>query len=79
MEQQLAEARNYASRPNDPDTILWLGRRLAYPGRFREAIEIFGRHQGFPGTRGSIVTGDIATSRCAGLILRSKISRKPLR
>ena len=42
MEQQLAEARaTYESRPNDPDVIIWLGRRLAYPGRFREAIEVF--------------------------------------
>ena len=42
MEQRLAEARAiYESRPNDPDLIMWLGRRLAYPGRFREAIDVF--------------------------------------
>jgi tetratricopeptide (TPR) repeat protein len=42
MDRQITEARaNYAARPNDPDTIIWLGRRLAYPGRFREAIDIF--------------------------------------
>ena len=42
METQLAEARAaYQANPNDPDKIIWLGRRLAYPGRFKEAIEIF--------------------------------------
>ena len=42
MESQLAEAREaYEADPNDPDAIIWLGRRLAYPGRFREAIEVY--------------------------------------
>lgn len=42
METQLAEARAaYKANPNDPDAIIWLGRRLAYPGRFREAIDVF--------------------------------------
>jgi tetratricopeptide (TPR) repeat protein len=42
MELRLAEARAiYEAGPNDPDAIIWLGRRLAYPGRFREAIEVF--------------------------------------
>lgn len=42
MEQQLAEARAaYKAKPNDPDAIIWLGRRLAYPGQFKEAIDIF--------------------------------------
>ena len=42
METRLAEARkNYEARRNDPDAIIWLGRRLAYLGRFREAIEAY--------------------------------------
>jgi tetratricopeptide (TPR) repeat protein len=42
MEAQLAKARElYNTNPNDPDTIIWLGRRLAYLGRFREAIELY--------------------------------------
>lgn len=43
MEAQLNEARvRYEADPNDPDTIIWLGRRLGYLGRFREAIDTFG-------------------------------------
>ncbi len=42
MELQLTEARGiYEARPNNPDAIIWLGRRLAYPGRFRDAIDVF--------------------------------------
>lgn len=42
METQLAVARaRYEASPNDPDAIIWFGRRLAYPGRFREAIEVY--------------------------------------
>ncbi len=42
MEAQLDEARKvYAANPNDADAIIWLGRRIAYLGRFGEAIEIF--------------------------------------
>jgi tetratricopeptide (TPR) repeat protein len=43
-EERLAEARAVAaSRPDDPDAVIWLGRRTAYLGRYREAIEIFSR------------------------------------
>jgi tetratricopeptide (TPR) repeat protein len=43
-ERQLAEARAaYDRAPTDPDSIIWLGRRLAYLGRFREAIDIYTR------------------------------------
>jgi tetratricopeptide (TPR) repeat protein len=43
METQLSSARlRYEASPNDPEAIIWLGRRLAYLGRFREAIETFG-------------------------------------
>ena len=42
MEAQLADARAaYKANPNDPDRIIWLGRRLAYPGQFKEAIDVF--------------------------------------
>ncbi len=42
MERQLAAARAaYEANPNDAEAIIWLGRRLAYPGRFKEAIEVF--------------------------------------
>jgi tetratricopeptide (TPR) repeat protein len=42
MEQQLADARLAAAeRPNHPDALIWVGRRLGYLGRFREAIDVF--------------------------------------
>ena len=42
-EQQLADARAVlAQNPNDPDALIWVGRRLGYLGRFAEAIETFG-------------------------------------
>lgn len=31
----------YGRNPDDPDAMIWLGRRLAYLGRYRDAIEIF--------------------------------------
>ncbi len=38
----LAEAQEiYAAEPNDADNIIWYGRRTAYTGDFRGAIEIF--------------------------------------
>lgn len=43
-EQQLAEAvRAVAAAPHDPDAIIWLGRRTAYLGRYRDAIAVFTR------------------------------------
>lgn len=43
METRLNEARiRYEANPNDREAIIWLGRRLAYLGRWREAIEAFG-------------------------------------
>ena len=43
MEAGLSEARaRYQAEPDDPEAIIWLGRRLAYLGRFSEAIEIYG-------------------------------------
>lgn len=42
MESQLAQARSdAAARPNDPDALIWVGRRIAYLGRYREAIAVF--------------------------------------
>lgn len=43
-EQALAEARRqYEADSNNVDAIIWLGRRTAYLGRFREAIDIYAR------------------------------------
>ena len=42
MEAKLEEARErYRAQPNEPEAAIWLGRRLAYPGRFREAIDFY--------------------------------------
>ena len=41
-ESELAAARaDYDKNPNDADAIIWLGRRTAYLGRYREAVRIF--------------------------------------
>lgn len=43
-EAQLAEARRaYEHTPADLDSIIWYGRRLAYVGQLREAIEVYSR------------------------------------
>jgi len=43
-ETKLAEARAAVERaPGDADALIWLGRRTAYLGRYRESIEIFSR------------------------------------
>jgi tetratricopeptide (TPR) repeat protein len=42
METQLAEAKaQFDKNPNDADAIIWLGRRTAYLGKYKEAIEIY--------------------------------------
>jgi len=33
--------RNWEEDPDDPDNVIWLGRRTAYLGRFREALAIY--------------------------------------
>ena len=41
-ETKLAEARaDFEKTPNNADSMIWLGRRAAYLGNYREAIEIF--------------------------------------
>ena len=41
-EEALAAARrDFEANPNSADAIIWLGRRLAYLGRYREAIDVF--------------------------------------
>ncbi len=41
-EEQLAQARAaYEATPEDPDSIIWFGRRLAYLGRYRDAIATY--------------------------------------
>ncbi|MDP9177069.1 MAG: tetratricopeptide repeat protein [Gemmatimonadota bacterium] len=43
-ERQLADARSaYERTPANADSIIWLGRRLAYLGRMREAIDVYTR------------------------------------
>ena len=43
-ERQLGEARaGYERAPTNADSIIWFGRRLAYLGRLREAIDVFTR------------------------------------
>lgn len=43
MEARLDEARRrHEANPKDPETIIWMGRRLGYLGRFREAIDLYG-------------------------------------
>lgn len=51
LEAKLADARAaWEQDRNDPDAIIWLGRRTAYLGRYREALQIFSegiaRHPG---------------------------------
>jgi tetratricopeptide (TPR) repeat protein len=43
-ERQLADARTaYEHTPTNADSIIWFGRRLAYLGRIREAIDVYTR------------------------------------
>ena len=43
-EQRLAEARErFDAAPDDPEAVIWLGRRTAYLGRYRDAIAIFSK------------------------------------
>lgn len=39
----LAAQRGVEMAPNNPDSLIWLGRRLAYLGRYREAVAVFSR------------------------------------
>ena len=42
LEADLQRARaDAAARPNDPDALIWVGRRLGYLSRYREAIAVF--------------------------------------
>jgi tetratricopeptide (TPR) repeat protein len=44
LEAKLAAARQaFDHTPTNPDSIIWLGRRTAYLGRYREAIAIYSR------------------------------------
>ena len=43
-EARLLEARtDFESDPHDPEAVIWLGRRTAYLGRYREAIAVYTR------------------------------------
>lgn len=42
MEQNLADAQNvFEANPHDEGAIIWYGRRLAYLGRYRDAIDVY--------------------------------------
>ena len=42
FEAKLARARaDYEAEPENADAMIWLGRRLAYLGRYQEAIEVY--------------------------------------
>lgn len=42
LEAKLSEARiRYEAQPKNPDAVIWFGRRLAYLGRFTDAIEVY--------------------------------------
>lgn len=43
IEQYVTAKADYDSNPNDPDHVIWFGRRAAYLWRYREAIDIFSR------------------------------------
>jgi tetratricopeptide (TPR) repeat protein len=43
IEQYISAKADYDADPNDPDHVIWLGRRAAYLWRYREAIEIFSK------------------------------------
>src|SRR6185295_645182 len=44
LEADLAKAQaDYDRDPSSADAAIWLGRRLAYLGRFRDAIDVFSR------------------------------------
>jgi Flp pilus assembly protein TadD len=44
LEKNLADAQASFDRdPGDPENVIWLGRRLAYLGRYRDAIEVYSR------------------------------------
>jgi hypothetical protein len=44
LEADLADARAaHEVAPDDPDALIWVGRRLAYLGRYRDAIDAFTR------------------------------------
>ena len=40
-EDEAAARADYEADPGDADAIIWLGRRIGYTGRYREAIEVF--------------------------------------
>ncbi len=40
-EDEAAARADYEANPGDADAIIWLGRRIGYTGRYREAIEVF--------------------------------------
>jgi cytochrome c-type biogenesis protein CcmH/NrfG len=72
LDADLAKAQADSDRdPSSGDAAIWLGRRLAYLGRFRDAIDAYTR--GIRTSRGCTAIGVIATSRSASSISPSPI------
>ena len=75
--QQLEQARRDFDAAPTEDHYIWLGRRTAYVGRYREAIAIYTEGLGrFPSRTASTGTADIATSRSVSSSAPSRTSRQ---
>ena len=75
METKLKEAQaHYEANPNSADAMIWVGRRLAYLGRFTEAIDTYTKGIArFPNDAVSIDIAVTVRSLCGNLIWRSPI------
>ena len=82
LEANLAQAeKDLAAKPNEPDAIIWVGRRLGYLWRYQDAIAMFSKGVALhpeqsadvPPSRPSLHHGH------ANSTARSPISRRPSR
>ena len=73
------EAKNAFERnPVDTDALIWYGRRAAYLGDYRQAIEIYtGGSRSIRRMPGSTATAATATSRCESSAGPSQTSSGP--
>lgn len=80
LEENLAEAQAaYERNPDEPDAAIWVGRRLAYLGRYQDAIAAFtdaidAHPQPLPS---SIATAGTGTSRRGTSTTPSPTSHEP--
>ena len=79
MEAKLSEARTrFEAEPNNPDALIWVGRRLSYLGHFSEAVETYtAGSRSFLATLAFTVTAVTVTSPYENLIWQLRIFRKP--